>query len=90
MGMAIDEVLPRLQHVLQDLCFPAQRWQILAEADMYGADTELRTQLYALPVRLYENCADIAGAMESRRALDPEDLPVRSADVFRAVSRISG
>lgn len=54
---------------------------------MYGVDTELRTQLYALPIRLYENCADIADAMESSRALDPEDLPVRNADVFHAVPR---
>jgi hypothetical protein len=87
--MAIDEILPRLHHVLQDLCFPARRWQILAEADMYGADTEMRTQLYALPVRLYENCADIASAMESCRALDPAELPVRHADVFHAVPRTS-
>ena len=85
--MAIDEILQRLHDVLQDLCFPAQRWQILAEADMYGVDTEMRTQLYALPARLYENCADIASAMKPGHALDPEDLPPRSADLFHAMSR---
>lgn len=60
--------------------------QILAEADMCGADRKMRTRLYALPVRLYENCADVAGAMgvgscpRSRR-------PPRRADIFRAVPR---
>jgi hypothetical protein len=84
--MTVDEILPRLQHVLQDLCFPAQRWQILAEADMYGVDTAMRTYLYALPIRQYEHCADIASAMQAGRALDPKDLPPRVADIFRAVS----
>jgi hypothetical protein len=83
--MTIDEMLLRLRPALQNLCFPAQRWQILAEADMYGTETEIRTRLYALPVRLYESCADVAGAMESVRTLDPEDIPPRSADIFRAV-----
>ncbi len=39
----------RLRHVLAGLSFPAQRWQVIAEAEHYGADARTRRELRALP-----------------------------------------
>jgi hypothetical protein len=55
----------RLERVLESMTFPAQRWQIVAEAGMRGADPELRTLANALPIRLYEDTADVIGALGS-------------------------
>jgi len=43
----------RISDVLADLCYPAQKWQVLAEADHYGADSASRSQLWALPAGTY-------------------------------------
>src|SRR6185369_15574441 len=39
----------RLRHVLAGLAFPAQRWQVIVEAEYYGADARTRQELRALP-----------------------------------------
>ncbi|HWC82757.1 MAG TPA: DUF2795 domain-containing protein [Pseudonocardiaceae bacterium] len=40
-----------LNYVLADLDFPAQRWEIVTQADMYGADSVTAGQLSRLPAR---------------------------------------
>jgi hypothetical protein len=54
----------RLQQVLAGQSFPAERWELIAAAEMYGADLVTRTELQALlPVR-YERLADVLLAVE--------------------------
>ena len=46
------ELRPRLQHVLAGQSFPAHRWELIAAAEMYGADLVTRSELPGfLPVR---------------------------------------
>jgi hypothetical protein len=54
----------RLQQVLEGQSFPAARWELIAGAEMYGADLLTRRELQALlPVR-YEGLADVLLAVE--------------------------
>ena len=43
----------RLRQVLQDVPFPAERWQLVAWADHYGADATTMQELRSLPARQY-------------------------------------
>ena len=43
----------RLRQVLQDVPFPAERWQLVAWADHYGADATTMRELRELPARRY-------------------------------------
>jgi hypothetical protein len=56
-----------LYFVLADLTFPAQRWEILTQADMYGVDGVTRERLRLLPTRSapYRDMQDIIDALES-------------------------
>ena len=53
--------------VLADLTFPAQRWEILTQADMYGVDGVTRERLRLLPTRStpYRDMQDIIDALEA-------------------------
>lgn len=53
--------------VLADLAFPAQRWEILTQADMYGVDGVTRERLRLLPARSapYRDMQDIIDALEA-------------------------
>ncbi len=53
--------------VLADLNFPAQRWEILTQADMYGVDGVTRERLRPLPSRStpYRDMQDIIEALEA-------------------------
>ena len=54
---------PSLSEILDDLTFPAQKWQITTCADLYGADVHIRRALYGLPARPYENAHDVAAEL---------------------------
>lgn len=56
-----------LYFVLADLSFPAQRWEILTQADMYGVDTVTRARLHLLPARgtPYRDMQEIIEALEA-------------------------
>jgi hypothetical protein len=49
----------RIAQVLAGLHYPAARWQVLAEADHYGADAGSRAQLHALPPAIYRDLGDV-------------------------------
>lgn len=53
--------------VLADLTFPAQRWEVLTQADLYGADAVTRERLRQLPTRStpYRDMQDIIDALEA-------------------------
>lgn len=85
-----DELLLRLEQVLENMIFPARRWQIIAKAEMHAADTALRTLVHGLPIRLYEDRADVVGAIRrGRNGAPPTDTeptcpPPRSLGDFTA------
>lgn len=53
--------------VLTELRFPAQRWEILVSADIYGADSGTLDRLRALPVRRapYRDLRDVLEALDA-------------------------
>ena len=57
------EDVRRIGQVLDGLSFPAARWQVLAQADHYGADSVSRAQLSNLPVRTYPDLAEVLAAL---------------------------
>lgn len=59
-----------VQQVLQDLTYPAEKWQIVTQAELYGADVTMREELHELPMREYGNMAEIAEALNGNGAKD--------------------
>ncbi|HEY0641612.1 MAG TPA: DUF2795 domain-containing protein [Pseudonocardiaceae bacterium] len=57
------EVELAIAQVLRGLRFPAAKWQILTHADLYGADAVTWSLLHTLPVREYQNCAEVLAAV---------------------------
>lgn len=55
--------MERIGQVLHGLSFPAARWQVMAEADHYGADSVTRAQLSTLPIRTYPDLAEVLAAL---------------------------
>ncbi|MFR9803995.1 hypothetical protein ACL02T_17095 [Pseudonocardia sp. RS010] len=55
--------LARLGHVLAGLSYPAAKWQIIAHADHYGADSVSAAQLWSLPVGTYPDLTAIGVAL---------------------------
>ena len=52
-----------LAAVLDDLVFPARRWQVLTAGDLYGVDTTTRGLLELLPERHYASLAEVAAVV---------------------------
>jgi hypothetical protein len=52
-----------LPKVLGDVTYPAEKWQIITCAEIYGADVHTRRELYKLPPRVYQSVADIADTL---------------------------
>jgi hypothetical protein len=72
-GVATTDVRLRLQQVLGGQSFPASRWQLIAAAEMYGADLVTRSDLRALLPVQFHSLAEVLLAVEgttsvSRRA----------------------
>ncbi|GAA1846552.1 hypothetical protein GCM10009836_27650 [Pseudonocardia ailaonensis] len=53
----------RLAQVLAGLRYPAAKWQIIAHADHYGADSVSTAQLWSLPVAVYQDLAAVCVAL---------------------------
>jgi hypothetical protein len=49
--------------VFSGLMFPARTWQLIAQADYYGADYHLRAALSRLPDGDYVDLAAVVGAL---------------------------
>ncbi|HET9138333.1 DUF2795 domain-containing protein [Actinophytocola sp.] len=54
---------PDLRAVLEDLSYPADKWQIIACTGVYGFDSTTRRTLYRLPARRYRSPDDVAEAL---------------------------
>lgn len=57
--MTTAERVKTLEQVLSGLTYPAEKWQIVTQAELYGADGGTRARLRALPLRSYRDCADV-------------------------------
>jgi hypothetical protein len=70
----------RLQQVLAGQPFPAERWELIVGADLYGADALTKSELHSLPAVRFRSLADVLHAVERVRkeALEREQGP-RSA-----------
>lgn len=56
-----------VRQVLRGLTYPAERWQILAHAELYGVDAATRAALFDLPLRAYRSPGDVASALDGHR-----------------------
>ena len=67
----------RLQQVLAGQQFPAERWELIVVADLYGADALTKSELHALPAVRFRSLADVLHAVERVRkdALEREQSP---------------
>lgn len=54
----------RVRYVLAGLAFPAHVWQLVAQADHYGADAQLRAEIVALPSRRYVTLLEVESELE--------------------------
>jgi hypothetical protein len=57
----------RLQQVLAGQQFPAERWELIVGADLYGADAQTKSELHALPAVRFRSLADVLHAVERGR-----------------------
>ena len=53
----------RLTEVLADLHYPAQKWDVITCAEIWGVDIETRRRLYGLPVRTFEHAREVVDAL---------------------------
>ncbi|MGD9991521.1 DUF2795 domain-containing protein [Pseudonocardia sp.] len=71
----MDEQLRRLRAVLAGQTFPAERWELLATAEFYGADARTRAELRDIPAGRYLTIAQVAEAAcaaAARSGAEPE------------------
>lgn len=60
-----------VRQVLRGLTYPAEKWRIVTQADLYGADAGTRAALHGLPPREYRSPADITAALNGNGAVGP-------------------
>lgn len=53
----------RLAEVLAGLHYPAQKWEVIACAEIWGVDLETRRKLYGLPVRSFGNLREVVDSL---------------------------
>jgi hypothetical protein len=76
--VAVMDPRKRLQQVLAGQQFPAERWELIVGADLYGADALTKADLHALPAVRFRSLADVLHAVERGRT-DALREPRRSA-----------
>jgi hypothetical protein len=65
-----------IPQILAGLTFPAPRWQVIAQAQYYGAGSDFMLALDRLPTRTYVSASDVVGELSSPPA--PPPLPRRT------------
>lgn len=53
----------RVNEVLVDLTYPAEKWEVITCAEIRGADIETRRKLYGLPARTFGNVGEVVEAL---------------------------
>ena len=64
----------RLRQVLSEADFPAERWQLLAWAEHYGADSVTLQELHGLSPGRYETIDRVVRAVEQRGTVTPPSV----------------
>ena len=79
--MSVDRTLLArgVPHVLDGLVFPARRWQLIAQAQHYGATCDYTLALSRLPPRIYLGVEDVASQIvqPGHRWWQPAAVPPR-------------
>ena len=57
--MTVAQQSRLMTRILDGLVFPAQRWQIVTQAELYGADSVTIDRLRHLPQRAYADCGEV-------------------------------
>jgi hypothetical protein len=52
-----------LTEVLADLNFPAEKWEVIACAEIWGVDLDMRRKLYDLPVRTFKSSREVTDSL---------------------------
>lgn len=52
-----------LREVLADLHYPAEKWEVIICAEIWGVDLDTRRKLYGLPVRRFESVREVADSL---------------------------
>lgn len=67
----------RITQVLAGLAFPAAKWQIVMQAEEYGADSATREQLWSLPTGSYPDLRAVLASLglSTRPRTVPRSLP---------------
>ena len=52
-----------VRQVLAGLTYPAEKWQILTQAELYGADVGTVTELHRLPAKEYRSPTEVTSAL---------------------------
>jgi hypothetical protein len=60
MSRSVDQ---RVRQVLHGLRFPAEKWQIVTQAEIYGADATTRDLFHQLPMREYQSWTEVAATL---------------------------
>ncbi|WP_219416969.1 DUF2795 domain-containing protein [Pseudonocardia nigra] len=53
----------RISQVLAGITYPAAKWQLIMQAEEYGADAGTRAELWALPTGTYADLAAVITAV---------------------------
>ena len=70
-----SELHERIAPVLRGLAFPAHRWQIVTEGDLYGCDGVTRELLARVPEHRYQSLPELVGALAAVVAGRTPDRP---------------
>lgn len=70
----------RISRVLAGMPFPAMRWELLTQADYYGADHRSRTELAALPEGRYADMTAVHQALRRARRLPEPRRPAKGVN----------
>ena len=73
----------RLRFVLNGTSFPADRWELIARAEYYGADPATLRELHGLEQRRYAGLTDIIDAISRFHRKPTKRLAVGSAQSQR-------
>jgi hypothetical protein len=53
-----------VRQVLRGLRYPAEKWQIITQAELFGVDVATRSKLHGLPTRRYRSSTDVTAALD--------------------------
>ena len=53
-----------IAQMLDGLTFPAEKWQVVTQAELYGADAGTCQELRGLPLRAYRDCGEVSRLLD--------------------------